>query len=134
MYLIRVRRSDSIRSIDKLQWCCIISGHWIRTTQCGLIQSVAKITKAQFTAICDGIRADREIIIEHNPIGTPEETQLWMLLNILVNYLSLDESETPCFTGIPDRETYRKAIDHVIKNKKAEKFDVDPIIDGMLNL
>ncbi|MGH9948717.1 MAG: hypothetical protein ACRD6X_16205 [Pyrinomonadaceae bacterium] len=91
-----------------------------------------KISEAEFDRICEEIRVDREMIIRHNPIGTAEETLLWMLLNVLGSYLSLEESETPCFTGIPDAATYRKAIDFVLTGRKAGDFDSTSIILRML--
>ena len=30
------------------------------------------ISEAKFAEICDGIRADREVIVKHNPIGSDE--------------------------------------------------------------
>ena len=82
--------------------------------------------------ICDEIRADRDTIIRHNPVGTPEETLLWMLLNVLVSYLSLEHNETPCFTGATDAEAYRKAIHHVLGARRAD-FDAGPHIEKMLS-
>ena len=48
---------------------------------------------------------------------------LWMLLGVLVSYLSLSEIETPCFTGKPDAETYRNAIRFVLKGRTKPAFD-----------
>ncbi len=84
---------------------------------------MAKITEREFKRICDGIAADREGIIKHNPIGTEEETLLWMLLSCLISYLSLSEIETPCFTGIPTAETYRNAISIILKQRMEPNFD-----------
>ncbi|MBX3244992.1 MAG: hypothetical protein KF685_11090 [Acidobacteria bacterium] len=84
---------------------------------------MAKITEREFKRICDGIAADRESILKHNPIGTGEETLLWMLLSCLISYLSLSEIETPCFTGIPTAETYRNAISIILKRRMEEDFD-----------
>ena len=87
---------------------------------------MATLSEAEFQRIADGILEDRELIIKHNPIGTREETLLWMLLSCLVTYLSLSDSETPCFTGRPDVDTYRDAIRFVLRDRKAKDFDVEP--------
>ena len=84
------------------------------------------ISKTEFQRISDGIFDDRESIIKHNPIGTREETLLWMLLSCVVTYLGLGDSETPCFTGRPDAETYREAIRYVVRNHATEDFGVEP--------
>lgn len=84
---------------------------------------MAKISERELTQICEGIYQDREIICRHNPIGSEEETLLWMLLSCLISYLSLSEIETPCFTGKPAAETYRQAILFILKNRKTEDFD-----------
>ena len=89
------------------------------------------ISEAKFAEICDGIKADREIIIKHNPIGTDEEILLWMLLSCLISFLSLEENETPCFTGRPDAETYRKAIRFVMEGRMEAAFDVDGYLAAM---
>jgi hypothetical protein len=86
---------------------------------------MAKISEAEFGRICAGIYQDREVIYEHNPIGTREETLLWMLLSCLISYLSLSEIETPCFTGKPNAETYREAILFILKDKKSENFNAE---------
>lgn len=86
------------------------------------------ITKQEFCRIAEGIHEDRELIVRHNPIGTPAETLLWMLLSCLVSYLSLSDSETPCFTGRPDAETYREAIRFVVRNHASEDFDPEPYL------
>lgn len=83
------------------------------------------ISETRFAAIIDGIRADRALIVKHNPIGTEEEILLWMLLSCLVSFLSLEDNETPCFTGRPDAETYREAIRFVLKGRMEEPFDVE---------
>lgn len=95
---------------------------------------MTKITEAEFAKLCDGIFADRETIIRHNPIGSPEITLLWMLLSVLISYLSLSEVETPCFTGIPTAETYRQAIKFVIEARGAHDFDVDAYLDKLGSL
>jgi hypothetical protein len=86
---------------------------------------VSKISENEFARICRGISEDREIICQHNPIGTREEILLWMLLSCLVSYLSLSEIETPCFTGKPDAETYRTAILFILKDRMIENFDAE---------
>lgn len=99
---------------------------------CVLIQAMTKITEREFVQICRGIYEDRETIIKHNPIGTREETLLWMLLSILIGYLSLSEIETPCFTGMPTADTYRQAILFVLKDRKAEQFDAETYLDDLI--
>ena len=84
------------------------------------------INEAEFERIVSGIIEDREAIIKHNPIGTPSETLLWMLMSCLVSYLSLEEIDTPCFTGRPDEETYKNAIRFILEKRKAVDFDPEP--------
>lgn len=84
---------------------------------------MTRISEAEFARICDGIGDDREAILRHNPIGTEEETLLWMLLSCLVSYLSLAETETPCLTGRPDAKTYRDATLFVLKGRRLDDFD-----------
>ncbi len=86
---------------------------------------MAKITEQEFSRICRGIYEDREAIRKHNPIGTYEETLLWMLLSIVLSYLSISEIETPCFPGMPTAETYRQAILFILKDRKTEDFNVE---------
>ena len=93
---------------------------------------MATLNEAEFERICSGIREDQEAILKHNPIGTREETLLWMLLSVLISYLSLKEQETPCFTGRPDKNTYLEAVLFVIDRKKATSFDAKPYIDRLL--
>jgi hypothetical protein len=88
-----------------------------------------RISEQEFSRICRGIFEDRETIIKHNPLGTREEILLWMLLSILISYLSLSEIETPCFTGMPTAETYRQAILFVLKDRKTEEFDAEKYLD-----
>ncbi|MEO8041287.1 MAG: hypothetical protein ABI646_01640 [Acidobacteriota bacterium] len=83
------------------------------------------ISNAEFERIIEGLIDDRGSILKHNPIGTPAETMLWMLLSCLVSYLSLTGAETPCFTGRPDAETYREAIRFVLKNHSTSDFDAE---------
>jgi hypothetical protein len=84
-----------------------------------------KISEKEFARICRGIYEERESICKHNPMGTPDEILLWMLLGCLSSYLSLSEIETPCFNGKPDAESYRNAILFVLKNRKEKDFDTD---------
>ena len=90
------------------------------------------ISEQEFARICRGIFEDRETIIKHNPLGTREEILLWMLLSILISYLSLSEIETPCFTGMPTAETYRQAILFVLNDRKAEEFDAARYLDDLI--
>lgn len=92
---------------------------------------MTRITEAEFRRICEGIYEDRESIIKHNPLGTREEILLWMLMSCLVNYLSLMEIETPCFTGRPDAETYRQAILFIVKDRKADDFDPEKYLEDL---
>ncbi len=94
---------------------------------------VVKISEKEFARLCDGLAADREIVIKHNPIGTADETLLWMLLGILGTYLSLTELETPCFTGRPDAATYRRAIEFVLQQRSDVPFNAAPHIDRLLS-
>jgi len=84
---------------------------------------MGNISQAEFEKIVDGILRDRVSICTHNPIGTEEEILLWMVMSCLVSYLSLSEMEIPCFNGIPDSETYRKAIDFILNGRKSDEFD-----------
>ncbi len=90
-----------------------------------------KITEKEFARICAGICEDRESICKHNPIGTPEEILLWMLLACLISYLSLSEIETPCFNGKPDAETYRHAILLVLENRKMPNFQAEIYLEEL---
>jgi hypothetical protein len=92
---------------------------------------MTRISEAEFRRLVDGIIIDRESIVRHNPIGTPEEILLWMLLNSLVVYLSLSELETPCFSGRPDVSVYRDAIEFVLRSRKTEEFEVAEILDKL---
>lgn len=86
------------------------------------------INHEEFERIVKGLINDRDLIIKHNPIGTPAETMLWMLLSCLVSYLSLADLETPCFTGKPDAETYREAIRFILRNQADPDFDAEPYL------
>jgi hypothetical protein len=87
------------------------------------------ITEAELERLVGGIVADRDVIVRNNPIGTPEEILLWMLLGCLVSYLDLAEMETPCFSGVPTAETYREAIEFVIKIRRSGDFEAAPYLD-----
>ena len=89
---------------------------------------MATISEAEFNRLVDGILEDRDVIIRHNPIGSGEETLLWMLMSCLVSYLSLDDTGTPCFTGRPDAETYREAIRFILRGRTAGDFDTEPYL------
>lgn len=91
----------------------------------------AKISEAEFARIVSGIIEDRETIIKHNPIGTAEETLLWMLLSCLISYLDISDSEAPCFTSRPDAATYRSAIEFVITPRMSEGFDAGPYLRSL---
>ena len=90
-----------------------------------------RISEAEFARLCEDIATDSESIVKHNPIGTREEILLWMLLSVLVSYLSLEEIETPSFNGKPDAETYRDAIAFVLTNRKVNEFDEAIYLDNM---
>ncbi|RMG00387.1 MAG: hypothetical protein D6735_13765 [Acidobacteria bacterium] len=94
---------------------------------------MTKITEEEFARICEQIAADADVILKHNRIGTREETLLWMLLGVLISYLSLSEVETPCFTDVPVEKTYRQAILFILKNRKAHPFEPERYIDKMLS-
>ena len=89
------------------------------------------IRRNELEKIIDGIVADRESVIRHNPIGSDEEILLWMLLSSLVVYLNLNELETPCFTGRPDAATYKTAIEFVLRDRLADEFEVGPLLDKL---
>lgn len=92
---------------------------------------MTRISEAEFRRICAGIYEDRESIIKHNPLGTREDILLWMLMSCLVSYLSLTEIETPCFTGKPDAETYRRAILFIVKDRKADDFAAEKYLEDL---
>jgi hypothetical protein len=94
---------------------------------------MTKISEAEFARICAGIYEDRDKIYRHNPIGTQQETLLWMLLSVLHSYLSLSELETPCFSGVPTAETYREAILFVLKSRMDNDFDVEKYLNQITN-
>lgn len=92
---------------------------------------MTRINEEEFARLCTGIYEDREMIWKHNPIGTHEETLLWMLLSILISYLSLSELETPCFTGMPTAETYRQAILFILNDRKIDDFDPEKYLEKL---
>lgn len=92
---------------------------------------MTKITEAEFARIVLGLIEDRESIIKHNPIADRNETLLWMLLSCLNSYLSLTELEMPCFTGIPDENTYRDAVIFVLRERRETDFDAKPYLDTL---
>ncbi len=94
---------------------------------------MSKISEKEFARICEGIYEDRESIYKYNPIGTRQETILWMLLSCLVTYLSLSDIETPCFTGKPTTEIYYQAILFILRDKKIEDFDVENYLVILIN-
>lgn len=93
---------------------------------------MTKISEEEFRRICFGIAEDRETIIRHNPIGTEEETLLWMLMSVLIHYLSLKENEVPCFPGSPTADTYREAISFILAERKETDFDESEIIASLI--
>ena len=114
----------------------IVAHDWIRysvnsNAVYGLINAMATISEFEFVRIVDGIEEDRDLIIRHNPIGTPAETLLWMLMSCLVSFLSLSDNETPCFTGRPDAETYKEAIRFILRNQADPQFDPEPALDRL---
>lgn len=92
---------------------------------------MSKISEAEFARICKGINEDREIIIKHNPLGSDQEILLWMLMSVLISYLSLDEKEIPCFPNLTSFEVYRQAILFILKDRKTEDFDVEPYLNEL---
>ena len=92
---------------------------------------MTKISEAEFARICAGVNQDREKIFRHNPIGTEEETLLWMVLSVLISYLSLAEIETPCFNGMPTAATYREAILFVVRGRMKDNFDIEKYLDQL---
>jgi len=95
---------------------------------------MSQISEAEFAKICEGIYRDRHIIRKHNPVGTEEETLFWMLLSCLISYLSLSEIETPCFTGMPNAETYRQAILFILKDRETENFDAEIYLNKLTEI
>lgn len=92
-----------------------------------------QINEEEFARLCEGIREDGDAIYKHNPIGTRDETLLWMLLGVLINYLSLSDQETPCFTGVPTTETYRTAISFILRDRMNPPFDEGKYLDDLVD-
>jgi hypothetical protein len=93
---------------------------------------MTKISEKEFARLCEGIYEDRDKIWKHNPIGSMEETLLWMLLSILISYLSLSEIEMPCFTGLPTAETYHQAILFIVNDRKIDNFDAEKYLEKLV--
>lgn len=93
---------------------------------------MGSISEKEFARLCEGIEEDRKIIIKHNPLGTEGEILLWMLLNCLNSYLSLTDTEAPCFSGVPDEATYREAVMFVLRDRRDGDFDPRPYIDNLI--
>lgn len=93
---------------------------------------MSQINEEEFARLCKGIYEDGDIIYKHNPIGTRDETLLWMLLSVLISYLSLSEQETPCFTGMPTAETYRTAISFVLRERMNPPFTEEKYLDELI--
>ena len=91
-----------------------------------------QISEEEFARLCKGIYEDGDTIYKHNPIGTRDETLLWMLLSVLISYLSLSEQETPCFTGLPTSETYRTAISFVLRERMNPPFTEEKYLDELV--
>ena len=92
---------------------------------------MTKISEKEFVRICEGIYEDRATICQHNPIGTPSEILLWMLLSVLISYLSLDEKEIPCFPNSTTAETYKQAILFVVNQRKSEEFETEKYLEKL---
>lgn len=95
---------------------------------------MTRIGEKEFARICTGIGEDADAICRHNPIGTREEILLWMLLCCLTSYLSLSETETPCFAGAPTAETYRDAILHVVRIRRETAFDAEKYLNRLTEI
>jgi hypothetical protein len=93
---------------------------------------MVKISESEFAGICRGVHEDRASILKHNPVGTPAETLLWMVLSVLSVYLSLSEIESPCFNGKPTADTYRDAILFVLSRRKTSDFDARVYLDKLV--
>lgn len=90
---------------------------------------MTKISEVELARIVDGIVEDADSIYKHNPVGTREETLFWMLMSCLVTYLSLSELETPCFTGVPNADTYKEAVRFIVSARQDVKFALDPYLE-----
>ena len=114
--------------------CCLHLVHYESFSDYVLMKFMNRISEAEFARICAGIYDDRHIIRKHNPVGTEEETLFWMLLSCLISYLSLSEIETPCFTGMPNAETYRQAILFILKDRKNEDFNAEIYLNKLIEI
>lgn len=92
---------------------------------------MSNISETELRRMIDGIREDQETIIRHNPIGSEEETLLWMLLGCLLSYLSIGENETPCFPGRPDANAYREAVLFVLRGRYQGESDPVELLDSL---
>jgi hypothetical protein len=92
---------------------------------------VATISELEFERVVNGIIQDRDVIIRHNPIGTPADTLLWMLMSCLISYLNITDSDSPCVPGRPDAETYREAIRVILRSRKSPDFDPESYLDKL---
>lgn len=109
----------------------------LKARDCGIKLYFAfmnQITEAEFARICAGIYEEGDSIYSHNRIGTREETLLWMLLSVLISYLSLSEQEIPCFTGTPNAETYKNAISFVVRSRMNPPFDEEKYLEQLRNV
>lgn len=93
---------------------------------------MSNISETELRRMIEGIREDRETIIRHNPIGSEEETLLWMLLGCLLSYLSIAENEAPCFPGRPNANAYREAVLFVLRGRYEGTADPASLIDSLL--
>lgn len=92
----------------------------------------SKISETEFKRICVDIYEEREIIYKYNPIGTREETLLWMLMGVLISYLSIDEAKMPFFNRKPTAAVYRDSIAFILQNRKTENFDEEKYLKNFL--
>jgi len=113
---------------------CLNLVHYESISDYVLMKFMIRISEAEFAGICAGIRQDRDVIRKHNPIGTEDETLFWMLLSCLISYLSLSEIETPCFTGIPNAETYRQAILFILRDRKTADFNAEIYLTKLIEI
>ncbi len=95
--------------------------------------SKVKISENEFAKICRGLSDDRAAILKHNPIGTESETLLWMLMSVLISYLSLEENEIPCFPGKTGAEMYHNAIIFILEKRKDSYFDEKKYLNELTN-
>ncbi len=90
---------------------------------------MGKISERDFVRIVDGVVEDCESICRHNPIGTEEETLLWMVMSCLINFLGLSDNEIPCFPGGSTSSTYRQAIEFIAREYGETAFDAATHLD-----